>query len=401
MSKKKTIKDVNFKGKRVFCRVDFNVPIKNGVISDDTRITAALPTIKHIMKAGGRLILASHLGRPEGEYVKEDSLKPCADHLAKLLGKPVAFADDCVSPEALKAANALKDGDVLVLENVRFKKAETLKKTDDPAYVDFSKKLASMADIFVSDAFGTAHRAHASMVGVAQQLPVRVAGLLMEKEIDYLAGAISSPKRPMVVILGGKKVSDKIKVIENLLNIADSILIGGAMAYTFALAQGGKVGGSLVEPELVDTAKGFIETAKSKKKDLLLPVDTMVANEFSATAKTQVVASGAIPDGWQGLDIGPKTIKLYSDKIKGSKMVIWNGPMGVFELTPFAVGTNAIAEAIIGSGAVSTIGGGDSVSAIQKTGKADKITHISTGGGASLELLEGRKMPGIDVLDNA
>jgi len=388
MFNKKTVRDIDVKGKRVLVRVDFNVPLKDGGVGDDTRIRAALPTINYLLEHGAAVILASHLGRPKGGPDPKFSLKPVADHLAKLLGKPVAFASDCIGPEAEKAARALKPGDVLVLENTRFHPEE---EKNDP---QMARELASLADIFVNDAFGTAHRAHASTEGVTHYLP-SVAGFLLEKEIKYLGQAIAEPRRPFVAIMGGAKISDKIGVIKNLLTKADSILIGGGMANTFFKAQGYPVADSLVEEEAIATAQELLKEGGSK---LRLPVDVVLGDKFDAEAAMKTMPVGPIPDGWRILDVGPETVKAYSKVISGAGMVVWNGPMGVFEFPKFATGTYAIAKAVAESKAVSIIGGGDSVAAVQQSGLAEKITHISTGGGASLELLEGKVLPGVKPL---
>ena len=409
---KKTLRDVELAGKRVVMRVDFNVPIKDGVISDDTRVRAALPSIRYILEHGASLVLMSHLGRPkEKGYEADFSLKPVGEHLAKLLGRPVAFAADCLAADAEVAA--LKAGDVLLLENTRFYKQEQakVKKTDDmtdeelkarkaelkAAQKEMAKKLASYGDLFVNDAFGTAHRAHASTAVICQFMPVSVAGFLMEKEIQYLGNAVEHPVRPFVAILGGAKVSDKLAVVRNLLDKVDTLIIGGGMAYTFFKAQGLEVGTSLCELDQVDYAREMLEKAKANGKQLLLPVDNMAADEFSPDANRKVV-EGGVPAGWMGMDIGPKTIELFSAAIKGAKTVVWNGPMGCFEMAPFATGTYGICKAVAESGAMSIIGGGDSVSAVNKSGLADKMTHISTGGGASLEYLEGKVLPGVAAL---
>ncbi len=409
---KKTLRDVELAGKRVVMRVDFNVPIKDGVIGDDTRVRAALPSIRYILEHGASLVLMSHLGRPkEKGYEADFSLKPVGEHLARLLGRPVAFAADCLAADAEVAA--LKPGDVLLLENTRFYKQEQakVKKTDDmtdeelkarkaelkAAQKEMAKKLASYGDLFVNDAFGTAHRAHASTAVICQFMPVSVAGFLMEKEIQYLGNAVEHPVRPFVAILGGAKVSDKLAVVRNLLDKVDTLIIGGGMAYTFFKAQGLEVGTSLCELDQVDYAREMLEKAKANGKQLLLPVDNMASDEFSADANRKVV-EGGVPAGWMGMDIGPKTIELFSAAIKGAKTVVWNGPMGCFEMAPFATGTYGICKAVAESGAMSIIGGGDSVSAVNKSGLADKMTHISTGGGASLEFLEGKVLPGVAAL---
>lgn len=388
MFNKKTVRDIDVKGKKVFVRVDFNVPVKDGVVGDDTRIRAALPTIQYLLDQGAAVILASHLGRPKGGPDPKYSLKPVADYLANLLGKPVAFAEDCIGPVAEAAAAALKPGDVLVLENTRFHPEE--EKNDE----GMSKALAKLADIYVNDAFGTAHRAHASTAGIAAYLPA-VAGFLLEKEIKYLGQAIDDPKRPFVAILGGAKISDKIGVIKNLLKKADTILIGGGMANTFFKAQGYPLADSLVEEEALETARQLLAEGKDK---IRLPVDVVIADKFDADAQSRVMPVGAVPDGWRILDIGPETVASYAKVISGAGTVVWNGPMGVFEFPRFAEGTYGIAKAVASSGAISVIGGGESVAAINQSGLADKITHISTGGGASLEMLEGLELPGVAAL---
>ncbi|MGC9451146.1 MAG: phosphoglycerate kinase [Oceanipulchritudo sp.] len=394
----KTIKDIDVKGKRVLVRVDFNVPIKDGAITDDTRIEAALPTLKHLLGQGGRVILASHLGRPKGERKEEYSLAPVAKALSTKLGQPVAFAKDCVGSEAETAAAALQDGEVLLLENVRFHKGET---DNDP---EFAKQLAALGEVYVNDAFGTAHRAHASTEGVTRYLSPCVCGFLIEKELTFLGEKTAKPERPFVVILGGAKVSDKITVIDALLEKADRILIGGAMAYTFRLAQGGRVGNSLSEPDKVETAKAALEKAKAKGVDFLLPVDNLVCNALDFKAGTlgeTRVQEGDIEDGWEGIDIGPKTTELYEQAVREAKTVLWNGPMGIFEIAESAKGTFAVAKAVAESEALSIIGGGDSVKAIKKSGYADQVDFMSTGGGASLEFLEGKALPGVVALDQA
>jgi phosphoglycerate kinase len=390
MFNKKTITDIDVKGKKVLVRVDFNVPMKDGKITDDTRIRAALPTIQYLMDHGAAVILASHLGRPKGGPDPVFSLKPIATYLANLLGKPVAFAEDCIGPVAEKAASVLKPGEVLVLENTRFHPEE---EKNDPI---MAKQLSVLADIFVNDAFGTAHRAHASTEGVAKFLP-GVAGFLMEKEIQYLGQAIDNPKRPFVAILGGAKVSDKIGVIKNLLQKADSVLIGGGMANTFFKAQGYSMGDSLVEGEALETAKELLKIGGQK---LHLPVDMVIADKFEDSAHKKTMDVSEVPAGWRVLDIGPETIKAYSKIISDAGTVVWNGPMGVFEFPNFASGTFEIAKAIAASKAISVIGGGDSVAAVTQAGVADKITHISTGGGASLEMLEGLALPGLVALQD-
>jgi len=390
MFNKKTIEDVDVKGKRVLVRVDFNVPIKDGIVGDDTRIRAALPTLQYLLDHGAALILCSHLGRPKGEVMPEYSLRPIAMHLSSLLGKPVAFAEDCVGPIAEKAAKALKPGDVLVLENTRFHAGET---KNDP---EMSRQLASLADLYVNDAFGSAHRAHASTEGVAKFLPA-VAGFLMESEIRYLGQAIENPARPFIAILGGAKISDKIGVIRNLLDKADQVLIGGGMANTFFKAQGYPVGDSLVEDEALETAKDIL--AKGGKR-LRLPVDIVIADKFDAGAERKTLNMGPVADGWRIMDIGPKTLEAYAKIIADAGLIVWNGPMGVFEMAPFAEGTFGLAKAVAESKATSIIGGGDSIAAVKQSGLAEKITHISTGGGASLEMLEGIVLPGLAALQD-
>ena len=395
---KLTIKDLELSGKRVFIRVDFNVPLKDGVVTDDTRIRETLPTLKLAMEKGGRLVLASHLGRPKGGPDTKYSVKPAAKELEELLGKPVAFATDCVGAEAAAKSTALKDGEVLVLENVRFHPEE--EKNDEA----FSKKLAALCDgVFVCDAFGSAHRAHASVVGITKFVKQAAAGLLMEKELAYIGKAMSHPTRPFVAILGGAKVSDKIEVVENLMKIADAMLIGGGMAYTFLKSQGVAIGKSLVEDDKLGLAKEILGEAKQKDFKFLLPVDHVIAAEFKTDTPSKVVDAGATPADQMGLDIGPKTVAAYKAEIAKAKTIVWNGPMGVFEMPAFAKGTLEIAEAVASatsSGATSIIGGGDSVAALHKAGVADKISHISTGGGASLEFLGGRKLPGVEALTN-
>lgn len=392
---KKTVKDVDVRSRRVLVRVDYNVPLDaNGNVSDDKRITASLPTINYLLEQGARIILCSHLGRPKGEVKKEFSLAPVAKRLKELLpGVNIYFASDCIGEEAQQKAAALKDGEILLLENLRFHKEE---EKNDP---EFAKKLASLAEIYVNDAFGTVHRAHASTAGVAAYLPA-VAGFLIGKELSIMGGALENPERPFVAILGGAKVADKIGVITNLLNKCDTLLIGGGMAYTFFKAMGYEIGDSLLDAESIDLAKQLMETAKEKGVKLLLPVDTVVAKAFAADAEHMTVAANAIPAGWQGLDIGEKTRELFAAEIKNAKTVIWNGPMGVFEFPEFANGTEAVAKACAECGGTTIIGGGDSASAVKKLGYADKMTHISTGGGASLEFLEGKVLPGVAALND-
>lgn len=392
---KKTVKDVDVRSRRVLVRVDYNVPLDaNGNVSDDKRITASLPTINYLLEQGARIILCSHLGRPKGEVKKEFSLAPVAKRLKELLPNVnIYFASDCIGEEAQQKAAALKDGEILLLENLRFHKEE---EKNDP---EFAKKLASLAEIYVSDAFGTVHRAHASTAGVAAYLPA-VAGFLIGKELSIMGGALENPERPFVAILGGAKVADKIGVITNLLNKCDTLLIGGGMAYTFFKAMGYEIGDSLLDAESIDLAKQLMENAKQKGVKLLLPVDTVVAKAFAADAEHMTVAANAIPAGWQGLDIGEKTRELFAAEIKNAKTVIWNGPMGVFEFPEFAKGTEAVAKACAECGGTTIIGGGDSASAVKKLGYADKMTHISTGGGASLEFLEGKVLPGVAALND-
>ena len=395
---KLTIKELDLRGKRVFIRVDFNVPLKDGAVTDDTRIRETLPTLKLAIEKDGRLVLASHLGRPKGGPDAKYSVKPAAKKLEELLGKAVAFAADCVGADAEAKSKALKDGDVLVLENVRFHPEE--EKNDEA----FSKQLAALCDsVFVSDAFGSAHRAHASVVGITKFVSQAAAGLLMEKELVYIGKAMSNPTRPFVAILGGAKVSDKIEVVENLMRIADAMLIGGGMAYTFLKARGVPIGKSLVEDDKLDLAKKILTDAERKNFKLLLPVDHVITPELKAGAPSRVVNAGATPADQMGLDIGPETIEAYKAEIAKANTIVWNGPMGVFEMPAFARGTLEIAKAVAArtaAGATSIIGGGDSVAAVHKAGVADKISHISTGGGASLEFLGGRKLPGVEALTN-
>ena len=415
---KKTVKDIDVKGKKVLLRCDFNVPQDKatGAITDDKRIRAALPTIQYLLDQGAAVIACSHLGKPVAtfdSYVKKQaekgkdpasitreewekslkklSLAPVAQRLSELLGKDVVMAADVVGPDAQAKAAALQPGQIMLLENTRFEKGET---KNDP---ELAKAMASMAQVYVSDAFGAVHRAHASTAGVADYLPA-VSGFLIQKELEVIGGALANPKRPLVAILGGSKVSSKIGVINNLLEIADTIIIGGGMAYTFSAAQGGKVGDSLLEADWESYANDMVKKAQEKGVKLLLPVDTVIANAFAADAEHKVVKNGEIPDGWQGLDIGPETVKLYCDAVKDAGTVIWNGPMGVFEFPAFAKGTEAVAEALSKTSAITIIGGGDSAAAVQQLGYADKVTHISTGGGASLEFMEGKELPGVACL---
>ena len=391
---KKTVKDIDLKGKKVFVRCDFNVPMdENQNITDNTRIKAALPTIKYLLEQNCKIILASHLGRPKGEVKPEFSLKPVAKELSKLLGKEVIMANDVIGEDATTKAANLKDGEIMLLENVRFHREET---DNDP---EFAKKLASMAEIFVNDAFGTAHRAHASTTGIADYIP-GVAGFLIEKELKFLGNAINNPERPFVAILGGAKVSDKIGVIDSLLDKVDTLMIGGGMAYTFFKAQGYNVGNSLCEVEKTGLALDAMEKAKAKGVKLLLPIDTKIGKEFKPDTESKTVAWTEIPDGWEGFDIGEKTIEMFKNELQSAKTVIWNGPLGLFEFDQFAIGTNEIAKTLADLDATTIIGGGDSAAAVTKAGLADKMTHISTGGGASLEFLEGKKLPGIECLQD-
>lgn len=391
---KKTIKDVSVKDKRVFIRVDYNVPMKDGVIRDDTRIQASLPTIKYLLEQGAKLILASHMGRPDGQRNESLSLKPVAERLSELIGRQVKMLPDCIGEEVEKAVSEMKSGDVVMLENLRFYKEET---KNNP---EFSKKLASLADIYVDDAFGTSHRAHASTYGVAELLPVRVSGFLMEKELVNLGLITGSPERPFVAVLGGAKVKDKVAVIKNLMTKVDSLIIGGAMAFSFIKAKGFDVGRSLVDENL-DPAKEILSLAESSKVELLLPVDIVAADEVKQGSPYSVSSVEEIPSDKYGVDIGPKTVELFEKCLGKAKTVFWNGPMGVFEIPEFAAGTLKIAEAIAKTDAVSCIGGGDSVAAVKQLGFGDKMTHLSTGGGASLEFIEGKTLPGVDVLDDA
>ncbi|MBE6412763.1 MAG: phosphoglycerate kinase [Opitutales bacterium] len=399
MAKIKTIKDVDLKGKKVFVRVDFNVPFDaQGNISDDTRIVAALPTIKHLVEQGAKVVLTSHLGRPKSKADVQFSLAPVAKALAEKLGKDVVFVDDCIGEKVKDACSKMVEGDVVLLENSRFYSEE---KKNDPA---FAKQLVedTGAEAYVNDAFGTAHRAHATTAGVAAYLPIKVAGLLIERELEFLGSKTETPVRPFTVILGGSKVSDKITVIDALLDKCDAMLIGGAMAYTFALAQGRKVGNSLVEPDKVDLAKAALEKAEKKGVKFLLPIDNATTQniDFAGGSVSEIkIMESDIEDGWAGVDIGPKTIELYKNQVAESKTILWNGPMGIFEIKDCAKGTFAVAEAVAKSDAISIIGGGDSVKAIKKSGYAKDVSFISTGGGASLEFLEGKELPGVAVLD--
>ena len=396
MLQKKTVEDLQVRGKKVLVRCDFNVPLQGGIITDENRITAALPTIKKLMADGARVILCSHMGKPKGEVKPELSLAPVAKRLSELLGKEVVFAKDdtVVGENAKKAAEQMQDGDVILLENTRYRKEET--KNEE----NFSKELASLADIYVNDAFGTSHRAHCSTVGVTEFVKESAVGYLMEKEIAFLGNAVNNPERPFVAILGGSKVSDKINVIKNLLEKVDTLIIGGGMAYTFAAANGGKVGNSLLEEDKIPYAKEMMEAAKAKGVQLLLPVDTVIAKEFKNDTEFKTVPTGEIPEGWMGLDIGEETRKMFADAIKGAKTVVWNGPMGVFEFENFAAGTKAVAEAMASLHGTTIIGGGDSAAAVNQLGYGDRMTHISTGGGASLEFLEGKALPGVVAVDD-
>ena len=390
---KKTILDVDVAGKKILLRCDFNVPQdkETGAITSDKRIVAALPTIRYLLEKKAAVIACSHLGKPKGEWKAKLSLAPVAQRLSELLGQEVIFAKDIVGEDAKAKAAALQGGQIMLLENLRFDPRE---EKNDPS---FAEELASMAELYVSDAFGTVHRAHASTAGVAAYLPA-VSGLLVAKELEVMGGALNNPKRPFVAVLGGAKVSDKIGVINNLLDKADTIIIGGGMAYTFAKAQGGSIGKSLCEEDKLDYAREMIAKAEKNGVKLLLPSDTMAADDFSNDAKRQVVSTMAIPDGWEGMDIGPDTIRTFCDAVKGAGTVVWNGPMGVFEFENFAAGTRAMAQALADSGAITIVGGGDSAAAVEQMGFADKIAHISTGGGASLEFLEGLELPGVACL---
>ena len=391
MLNKKSVDDIQVKGLKVLVRCDFNVPMVDGRITDENRLVAALPTIKKLIADGGKVILCSHMGKPKGEPKPELSLAPVTVRLSELLGQEVKFAADAtvVGENAKAAVAAMKDGEVVLLENTRYRAEET--KNGEA----FSKELASLCDVFVNDAFGTAHRAHCSNVGVTEYVDTAAVGYLMQKEIDFLGNAVNNPERPFVAILGGSKVSSKISVIENLLDKVDTLIIGGGMAYTFAKALGGNVGKSLLEEDYCEYALNMLKKAEEKGVKLLLPLDNVVADDFSNDANTQVVATGQIPDGWEGLDIGPKTAALYAETVKTAKTVVWNGPMGCFEMPNFAAGTEAVAKALADTDAVTIIGGGDSAAAVNQLGYGDKMTHISTGGGASLEFLEGKELPGV------
>lgn len=392
---KKTIRDIDLKNKKVLVRCDFNVPFdEEGKISDNRRIVAALPTIKYLLEMDCKIILCSHLGRPKGEFKKEFSLKPVAEELSRLLNVEVKLSEDVVGESARTLTNNMQEGEIVLLENVRFEAGE--EKNDE----ELSKKLASLAEVYVNDAFGTAHRAHSSTTGVASFLPA-VSGFLIEKELEFLGNALENPQRPFVAILGGKKVSDKIGVIDSLLEKVDTLIIGGGMAYTFFKSMGYNVGNSICEEDKLELAQSLIKKAEEKHVKLLLPIDNVVADEFSPNANTRLVASSEIPEGWEGLDIGPKTVELFQKELQNAKTIIWNGPLGLFEYEKFANGTNEIAKCLANLNEAKTIiGGGDSAAAVEKIGLADKMTHISTGGGASLEFLEGKKLPGIEALQN-
>lgn len=390
---KKSIRDIDVSGKKVFVRVDFNVPLEEGRITDDTRIRETVPTIEYLIEQGAKVILASHLGRPKGQVVEELRLTPAAERLSELLGKQVQKADEAIGEQVQKLVDALENGDVLLLENVRFYPGE---EKNDP---ELAQAFAALADVYVNDAFGAAHRAHASTEGIANYLPA-VSGLLMEKELQVLGKALTDPDRPFTAIIGGAKVKDKIDVIDNLINLADNIIIGGGLSYTFLKAQGYEIGKSLVDNEKLDLAMNFIEKAKQKGINFMLPVDIVVTDDFSADANTKVVEIDSIPQDWEGIDIGPKTRELYAETIKNSKLVVWNGPMGVFEIEPFSHGTRAIGQACAETEAYTVIGGGDSAAATEKFGLSDKMDHISTGGGASLEFMEGKALPGVVALND-
>ncbi|MER2089076.1 MAG: phosphoglycerate kinase [Sporosarcina sp.] len=390
---KKTMKDMQLEGKRVFCRVDFNVPMEDGIVTDDTRIRAAIPTIDYMVGQGAKVILASHLGRPKGEVNEEMRLTAAGEKLAELIGKPVTKLDSSIGEDVEKRISTMKNGDIVLLENVRFHAGE--EKND----AELAKSFAALADVFVNDAFGAAHRAHASTAGIAEYIPA-VSGLLLEKELDILGKALSEPERPFTAIIGGAKVKDKIGVIDHLLDKVDNLLIGGGLSYTFTKAQGHETGSSLLEEDKIDLAKSFIQKAKEKGVNLYLPIDVIIADEFSKDANTKTVNIDSIPEGWMGLDIGPKTASLYADVINDSKLIIWNGPMGVFEMEPYAGGTQQVAKAMAETKAYTVIGGGDSAAAVEKFGVADKMDHISTGGGASLEFMEGKDLPGVTALND-
>ena len=393
MKSKKTMKDIQLEGQRVFCRVDFNVPMENGQVTDDTRIRAAIPTIEYMVEQGAKVILASHLGRPNGEVNEEMRLTTAGEKLAELIGKPVRKLDTSIGQEVEQAIASMNNGDIVLLENVRFHAGE--EKND----ADLAKSFADLADVFVNDAFGAAHRAHASTSGIADYIPA-VSGLLIEKELDVLGKALSTPERPFTAIIGGAKVKDKIGVINHLLDKVDNLIIGGGLAYTFLKAQGYEIGKSLLEEDKIDLAKSFIQKAKDNGVNLYLPIDITIADDFSKDANTKVVKNDAIPADWEGLDIGTETAELYAKVIEESKLIIWNGPMGVFELEPFAGGTKRVAQAMAVTSGYTVIGGGDSAAAVEKFGVADKMDHISTGGGASLEFMEGKDLPGVSALND-
>lgn len=393
MVAKKTMKDMQLKGKRVFCRVDFNVPMEGGKVTDDTRIRAALPTINYLVEQGAKVILASHLGRPKGEVQEDMRLTAAGEKLAELIGKRVTKLDTSIGKEVVHTVGEMKNGDIVLLENVRFHAGE---EKNDPA---LAKIFSETADVFINDAFGAAHRAHASTAGIAEHLPA-ASGFLLEKELDVLGKALSNPERPFTAIIGGAKVADKIGVIDHLLDVVDNLLIGGGLSYTFTKAQGHETGNSLVEEDKVALAKSFIQKAKEKNVNLYLPVDAVIADQFSAQAKTKTVAIDSILEGWMGLDIGPETAAQYAEVIKESKLIIWNGPMGVFEMEPFANGTKNVADAMAQTSGYTVIGGGDSAAAVEKFNVGEEMDHISTGGGASLEFMEGKQLPGVTALDD-
>lgn len=393
MKSKKTMKDIQLEGQRVFCRVDFNVPMEKGIVTDDTRIRAALPTINYLVDHGAKVILASHLGRPNGNINEELRLTEAGEKLAELIGKPVKKLDTSIGEEVVSAISAMENGDITLLENVRFHPGE------EKNAPELAKEFAELADLFVNDAFGAAHRAHASTAGIAAYIPA-VSGLLIEKELDVLGKALSKPDRPFTAIIGGAKVKDKIGVIDHLLDIVDNLIIGGGLAYTFMKAQGHEIGNSLLEEDKIDLALSFIKKAKENGVKLYLPIDVIVADEFSVEANTKAVELDGMPKDWQGLDIGPKTAELYADVIENSKLIIWNGPMGVFELEPFENGTKRVAEAMAKTKGYTVIGGGDSAAAVEKFNVAEKMDHISTGGGASLEFMEGKELPGVTALND-
>lgn len=393
MVSKKTMKDMQLKGKRVFCRVDFNVPMEDGKVTDDTRIRAALPTINYLVEHGAKVILASHLGRPKGEVHEDMRLTAVGEQLAEIIGKPVTKLDESIGEEVLHTISQMQEGDIVLLENVRFHAGE---QKNDP---QLAKQFAELADIFVNDAFGTAHRAHASTAGIGEYIP-SASGFLLEEELKILGDALSNPERPFTAIIGGAKVADKIGVIDHLLDIVDNILIGGGLSYTFTRAQGYETGNSLVEEDKIELAKSFMEKAKAKNVNMYVPVDAVIAKEFSADSETDTVSVDAIPTGWMGLDIGPETAKTYADIIKSSDLVIWNGPMGVFEMEPFENGTKQVALAVAETAGYTIIGGGDSAAAVEKFKLGEQMDHVSTGGGASLEFMEGKTLPGVAALDD-